>query len=221
MNAHWGERVVKTGAFPAGNLLTLRGWADFDCHANYFDGIVDLASATLPNDALQAYLPDSQVRQAFASHISISKCDDKPPGLVALPRSKQSNPGANRIYQLVRSFLDGTPSPGNPSPPATYLNRALVLVRLIDKATGAPVNIKPILGANASLKFDEITLPEDVVLNKKAATLTASPVPLTGGRQTATLRIIPPGGYLAPPARKITLYAGRPTIREIALEPKP
>jgi pimeloyl-ACP methyl ester carboxylesterase len=217
LNAYWEERVVKTGAFPAGNLLTLRGWADFDCNANYFDGIVDLASATLPNDALQAFLPDSQVRQAFAKHTPWL-CVPSRPALVALPKS---NPTGNRIYQLVKSFLGGMAPPGNPSPPARFLNRALVLVRLIDKTTGNPVNIKPFWGTNASLTFDGIALPEDVVLNEDAATLTASPVPLTGGRQTVTLRIIPPSGYLAPPARRITLHAGRPTIREIALEPKP
>lgn len=216
LHTGWQQNAVKAGAFDSANLLAIAGAADMTtmaCDEDNNDGIVFLSSAVLP----AAFLPSGQIRHVPYPHATLF-CTQAP----SLVGVRAEDGTSHLVYRYAKAFLQGKPVPAPYTPPAKYLNNALLMVRLIDGQTGAPIDPAPALGFNAELRLTdkagkEIELPNAPMANSEGKSLVVRRVRLAGKQQAVQLWITAPSGYADPDPIAITLQAGRPLVRQVRL----
>lgn len=207
LNENWRVRVVGENRIPTDNIFVIAGTQSAEqcdlprCEGDD-DGVVNIASAALPNHQPNLFLPGDQIRYVPYRHFSLVPPFDGTPTLVGVFEDRHCT------FRLVRDFLTErqVPEPCDGYiPPTDITRRVLMLVRLVDKATQTPIDPSVLFLTQIFIDGTQF-FP---LLNPEAGTMTVLDALEDRGH---TITIQPPSGYKQPEPLTVFIQGGRPTV---------
>jgi pimeloyl-ACP methyl ester carboxylesterase len=205
LDSNWREKVLGENRIDSRNILAIVGTVDAkssDCDESYNDGIVNIASAVLPED----FLPDSQIRYVPYGHTKLKLLCDRQIVGPATPDDEQ-----HLSYKWAKAFLAGAQLPiSSYLPPNPIKQNGFLGIVLSDEANGQP------LPASKATLFLDDNKPK--LAKPPAQQLTLWPQALGADSREYSLRLAYPG--YEPHISTVALKAGRPVIVRAELEKK-